>query len=60
MMMMMMNEGDKQIANVDYDDNDWRRHVLFYEWKWLNLYQYYNNYSIIFIIKLNKWYMGDR
>ena len=32
MMMMMMNEGDKQTANVDYDD-DWRRHVLFYEWK---------------------------
>ena len=26
MMMMMMNEGD-------YDDNDWRRHVLFYELK---------------------------
>ena len=31
--VMMMNEGDKQIANVDNDDNDWRRHVLFYEWK---------------------------
>jgi len=34
MMIMMMNEGDKQIANVDYDDNDRRRHVLFYELKW--------------------------
>ena len=31
--MMMMNEGDKQTANVDYDDNDWRRHVLFFELK---------------------------
>ena len=31
--MMIMNEGDKQTANVDYDDNDWRRHVLFYELK---------------------------
>ena len=31
--VMMMNEDDKQIANVDYDDDDWRRHVLFYEWK---------------------------
>ena len=31
--MMMMNEGDKQTATVDYDDNDQRRHVLFYELK---------------------------
>ena len=31
--IVMMNEGDKQIVNVDYYDIDWRRHVLFYEWK---------------------------
>ena len=45
--VMMMSEGDKQTANVDYDDNDWRRYVLFYELKWLNLYQYYT-ITIIF------------